>query len=339
MRRLDFHRDMRHPTVEPEPMDTKPDNQTTAAEDNSPEFGFNWQHYSEAFEICHEYEEKISKRKTETKRTSESELRVSPKDVKIPRENRLLPQPGYLCFYADLLGFSYGVKATGADALPDFYGGSLVAAMRHPAMKVYLLSDSCIAFGHVTEALDFVDCVTKVYASWLSNGMMPRCSIGYGSYVERKPGYRVSPSNFFGVQISGTALVDAMAMEKSNPLGSRILISGDAKRMLSDIIRIESDGQGNFEAFPERPMAHSVFDCVYYLLCSRSHDPNARPFKHYAWSIASRVAGSGRVVAKVALDLVNSKFGREDFIAIEREAGEAVLSYPASAAWAPQTDA
>ena len=62
------------------------------------------------------------------------------------------------------------------------------------------------------------------------------------------------------------------------------------------------DGQRR-EFFPKRPLGHYFFDCLYYLLCLREHEPETRAFDHYVWSSASRIRGGGNDVREVAVGL------------------------------------
>ena len=140
--------------------------------------------------------------------------------------------------------------------------------------------------------------------------------------MERTPFLDVQPPNFFGTQMAGTAVADAVNLlkgehieqdtekkereEECKPLGSRILLSPAAgshwPRERAKLV--VSDGRGN-EFVPERSVSSCLFDCVYYLLCLRGHEPGSRPFGHYVWSFASRVRAAGNdAVPGVAIDLV-----------------------------------
>ena len=114
----------------------------------------------------------------------------------------------------------------GMDSLPDYYGAAFVAAAKAPRAKVYLLSDSCLAFARVSEAHDFIESVSGTVVNWLADGLIPQCVIGYGSFVERKPFTDRQPPNFFGTQVTGTALPDAANfLNENKPPGSRILLT------------------------------------------------------------------------------------------------------------------
>ena len=223
-------------------------------------------------------------------------------------ENTLKPLGDHLCFYSDLLGSSSEMESGGIDSLPDFYGAAYYAASEHPSVRTYLLSDSYIAFAAADQADELVAMIQFVISQWRSDGLMPRSSIGFGTFVERKPNFgRVSP-NFFGVQIAGTALVDAANMHKSRPLGSRTLVSPAARQKLESIssARLAEDAKGTIEVFLEPYPVHvldGLFDCLYYLLCLRDFRPGTHNFDHYVWSIASRAYAGGEILFQVAMSL------------------------------------
>ena len=229
-------------------------------------------------------------------------------NLKISEANRRLPVDGHFSFYSDLLGFTREVSNGGMDSLPDYYGGAFVAAARNAKVKVYLLSDSCFAFASVDDTTDFAGFISYVFSAWLSDGLTPQCSVGYGSFVERIPFSGKRPPNFFGTQITGTAIADAVeVLEAPKPAGSRILLSESAWHHWPTLqgASLVSDGQFK-EVIPQRHLGHLLFDCVYYLLCLREHRPRTRPFDHYVSSCASRARAAGIDLLPIAVSLVAS---------------------------------
>ena len=192
------------------------------------------------------------------------------------------------------------------DSLPDYYGATFFAAVHNPQVKTYLLSDSCIALASARDTSAFIRFVTTTTAGWMSNGLLPQCSIGYGSFVERNPNSGKRPSNFFGTQIVGTALIDAVEVLKTDrSFGSRVLLSAAAeKRWPSDQRLLEVNGGHAKEFLPDKPVSHCLFECVYYLLCSREHEPGSAAFEHYIWSAASRIKTANTAVRHIADTLV-----------------------------------
>ena len=276
------------------------------AEDDERPFSLNWDHYVETHKAIACFSRRHSAescRDDDRKSSSESTLSEPPR---IPEENRLLPSEGYFAFYSDLLGFSKEISLGGMDSLPDYFGAALAAALRTPGVQIYLLSDSCIAFAPSAEASDFVDFVTATVSSWLSNGLIPQCVIGYGSFVERKPFAERHPPNFFGTQITGTALPDAVNFLKAKkPSGSRILLTDAARSNWPPEYaeRLIEVGRVEHEFIPQRDRYHHMFDCLYYLLCLREHEPGTPTFDHYAWSFASRAVSGGIGIPKLAVEL------------------------------------
>ena len=269
-----------------------------------PYLGTNWQHYVEAMRIHHEF---LSTRYAEAlgnHQENNTAVPVPLGDIRTIPENALVPSEGYLSFYCDLLGFSAEITGSGTDSLPDYYGAAFVAAIDHPHVKVYLLSDSCSAFAPAQEATEFIDFVSAVSSEWLADGMLPQSFIGYGSFVERKPDLGKAPANFFGTQITGTALVDAVSVQKeSKPFGVRVLLSQLAREHLPQSLRIVVDGDGNHELLPKRALQFDLFDCLYYILCLRGHESDTRPFRHYTHSFASRVVRGGDWLIETAASL------------------------------------
>ena len=282
-----------------------PDPNRYGEHDSRPSF-LNWNHYLQAHRAITDFAKGHSSDRPLQTNKAGPYRQVPREELHIAEENRLLPIDGYFSFFSDLLGFSREVARGGMDCLPDFYGGALVAAYMNPIVKVYLLSDSCLAFAPVNKRPDFIQFVSTIVSRWLLNGLIPQSAIGYGSFVERNPFSDSKPANFFGIQVTGTALANAADFLKdSKPFGSRILITPAAWCHWPEdhLELIGSDGNGNRELFLERDMQECLFDCLYYLLCLREHEIDSRPFKHYIWSFASR-AVRGRVsIPKLAVEL------------------------------------
>ena len=269
-------------------------------------FFLNWRHYLEAHKAILRFSEQHSADTPRDNSPRESVESVPSALPQIPEENRLLPIDGYFSFYSDLLGFSREVSMGGMDSLPDYYGAAFVAADKAPRVKVYLLSDSCVAFAPVSEAHEFVEFVSGTVVNWLADGLIPQCAIGYGSFVERRPFANRQPPNFFGTQITGTALPNAVNFLKDNkPSGSRTLLTPAALSHwpMEHEGHIVQDGRGGHEFIPERPRQHCLFDCLYYLLCLREHELDSSAFNHYVWSFASRAVGGGVGIPKLAVEL------------------------------------
>ena len=229
----------------------------------------------------------------------------------VAEANQLPPVEGYLCLYCDLLGFSADIVESGNDDLPDFYGTALVSADENPSIKVYLLSDTCVAFAPACEAARFLNFVSVIFSRRLDDGLVPQGFVGYGSFVERKPDLGPPPANFLGTQIAGTALINAADFQKTKPLGSRILVTQSAfdNLPIDQTAHIVLDGRGNLEFLPERGSQFDLLDCLYYLQYLRILDPGTRVFDHYIWSYASRALRSGRGISEIALDLVEPHMG------------------------------
>ena len=260
-------------------------------------FFLNSDHYLQALKAITDFGKRHSSDQPLQANQTGPDVQVPREVIRVAEENRRLPIDGYFSFFSDLLGFSSEVARGGMDSLPDFYGGALVAADMNPKVKVYLLSDSCLAFAPVNEGPQFIQFVSTIISRWLLNGLIPQSAIGYGSFVERNPFSDIKPANFFGIQVTGTALANATDSLKANkPFGSRIFLTADAwSHWPSDHVGlIGVDGNGKREFFLDRTSQQCLFDCVYYLLCLREHEQDSRAFKHYTWSFASR-AVRGRV--------------------------------------------
>ena len=284
-------------------------------EDDRRPFFLNWPHYLEAHRIVQDFAAQNSDGYERGNDRNTTTGRGSTEPPRVPEENRLLPIDGHFSFFSDLLGFSKEVSLGGMDSLPDYYGAAFVAAGKHRNVHVYLLSDSCIAFAPVASSDEFVTFVDRVVSSWLADGLMPQCVIGHGSFVERRPFADKQPPNFFGTQITGTALPDAAAFLKDQrPAGSRILMTEAARSNWPSkhSARLIAEGYGRHEFLPQRTPAQLLFDCVYYLLCLRDHDPETSAFGHYVWSFASRSSAGPRGLPKLAIELVPDAYADRD---------------------------
>ena len=284
---------------------------------NDPSRSLHWQHYSDAFRIYSKFLNDNFSKELQKHRKNNSDKHVRVDDIEVTEENKSLPIDGYLAFYCDLLAFSAEIIGSGTDSLPDFYGAAFVYASQNPDVQVYLLSDSCLAFAHKDNADNFLSFVSSIFGELLADGMLPQCFIGYGSFAERKPYFGPIPANFFGTQVTGTALVDAVNIQKSyKPLGSRILLSESAIDNLPAGIRVAKDIEGAKELFCDRPLQFCLFDCIYYLLRLRSLEPGTRPFDHCIWSVASRTMASRNWILEIARGLVEPLFDGSRFAEI-----------------------
>lgn len=282
--------------------------------DDGLQYGLNWQHYLEATRVHHAFLEEHFADVIRSHRERNADHYVPVEKLHIAEENKLLPVDGYFSLFCDILGFSMELTTAKLDCLPDFYGAAYVAAADNPDVKVYVLSDSCLAFASHDKADCFIRFVSQVVENMLADGILPQCFVGYGSFVERVPDFGKPPSNFFGCRVVGTALVDAANIAKSKPLGARILLSSSvysywpAHKMES----VVPDGAGNLEFLPERPPQFDLFDCLYYLLCLRNQEPGTRIFHHYIWSFASRALRAGGDISQLAVDLARPHYGSGD---------------------------
>ena len=301
-----------------------------SGEGNSPPFSLNWSHYVAALEALADFVKQHS-RDTPSAKGGSSRVQSIPLDkISTSEQNRFLPVEGFFAFYSDLLGFSMEVTNGGMDSLPDFYGAAFVAAAKNPTVNAFFLSDTCMAFAPVSEAHSFIQFTSLAVSNWLADGLIPQCFIGYGSFVERKPDLGTRPSNFFGTQITGTALVDAANLQKNGkPLGSRILVSPSAQAHwpADQIARLRPDGEGNLEFFLERHPRDDLFDCIYYLLCLREHEPGTRAFNHYVWSFASRASNGKAIIPRVATDLASQYHSTSHFETVIHEISQVMRNY------------
>ena len=269
-------------------------------ENDSRPFFLNSKHYIDTYQILSKF----------MKSQEDHNENLTPTPT-VPEENRRLPVSDYFSFYSDLLGFTNEVSRGGMDSLPDYFGGAFTAAYDYPKVSVYLLSDSCIATTPKEDDDDFWQFVSSIFSRWRSNGLIPQCSIGFGSFVERKAFHDRRPKNFFGTQISGTALSDAANHQKTaRAPGSRIIVSEKALHNWPNdkVDYLAFDGT-HTEFLPTRPWTYCLFDCVYFLLCLREHEPDSRAFQHYVWSFASTaIAGRDNRVREYAPRLARDCF-------------------------------
>ena len=307
---------------------------------NDPKYGLSWEHYLEAFHLYSNFVHENFSEELRLHRDNNPGVLVPLDELKVATENELVPIDGYLSFFSDLLGFSADIVATGTDSLPDFYGAAFVSAKDHPNVQVFLLSDSCLAFTHHANAKEFLSFVSSIFGSWLADGMLPQCFIGHGSFAERRPDFGPTPANFFGTQVTGTALVDAVNIQKTQrPAGSRILVSESAARYLTADVRLATDPKGSLELLLKRPMQSCLFDCIYYLLCLRSQQTGTRVFKHYVWSAASRTLDGSKQMLKIAQALVAPYFDEGALERILRSVDRVLRKYKLTSIEQPCTGA
>ena len=292
--------------------------------------GSNWVHYFDAFRIMANSTSPCQDNTSPFASKGNVPLSVPLHEIRTAKENMLEPTNGFFCFYSDLLGFSAEMKVGGPDSLPDFYGAAFVGARSFPQVKVYLLSDSCIAFASKHEVSSLIDFVSFVVSNWRADGMLPQCSIGYGTFVERKPDLGPRPQNFFGFQVSGTALVDAVEIQKkSKLLGSRILVTHPVAEHFThgNTVRLLKDGEGYLELLPGQGYGACLFDCLYYLLCLRTLETGSRLFDHYIFSIASRIIDGGRPLLDMAVNLARPYFDESNLGVITSSVIEILEAY------------
>ena len=294
----------------------------------------NAEHYREALRICSDLTESIDRGAPEPPPGIKGRIAfVRAGDLRVDEENRLLPVDGHLSFYSDLLGFTNEVSVAGMGSLPDYFGGALIAASQYRGMSVYLVSDSCFATTPLENGDEFTRFVNLIVSRWFVNGLIPQCAIGYGSFVERQPFREQRPPNFFGTQVSGTALADAAGLLKRNkPFGARVLVSESARSHwpTNHTDLIIPDGQ-SWEFVPTRSPAEHLQDCIYYLLCLRPHAPSSRAFQHYVWSFASRAVAARRGVARLAFELVRPLLPESCYGVALREVTRALKRYGSAA--------
>jgi hypothetical protein len=252
--------------------------------------GFVKEHFADALQAHHE--------RNEGSYVSVDELHVAPENLK-------KPQSAHFVLYTDVLGFSQGVSQ-GHDALPDFYGWALYGAHSHPEIRIFVLSDTCLAVSSSKHSDSLFTFASEYSDSLQGEGIVHQTYIGFGSFVERKPRFSIAPKNFLGTQVVGTAIVNAVELAKAQPLGSRILVSARALSKASLAVQesILCLANGEREYLPQRAPQFDMFDCIYYCLCLRDYAQGSRVRDHYVWSIASRTARLGSELAGIAVGLV-----------------------------------
>jgi hypothetical protein len=187
-----------------------------------------------------------------------------------------------------------------------FYGYS---SLSRAVLLLSFVSGLIILFSFRTLLLHVLSFPIKVSYFYVENNR-------YGSFVERSPEFGGVPSNFFGRQVVGTALVDAARIEKQKPFGARILVSPSAFQHWPEtekhlVIWLPKVPKKEIEYLPERPKQFDLFDCIYYLLCLRDHPEDTNSFRHYIWSIASRCARLGSDLGTVAAELVAKEYNNK----------------------------
>ena len=306
------------------------DSRHRAANDTLALLASNWVHYIDTFKILNDFAPAYSSNNFSHQSEKKSPNRIPVEKIVTAPENMLVPTEDYLSLYCDLLGFSAEMNAEGMDSLPDFYGAAFGGAHTYPQVNTYLLSDSLLAFAKLDDASIFRMFITEVVLNWRADGLLPQCIVGYGSFVERKPDFGWQPPNFLGVQVAGTALIDAANILKkgsrTKPLGARVIVTRTAAQALSQnqSFHIVRDNKRNLELFLEASDKIHLFDCVYYLLCLRTVKPGSRVFNHYVWSIASRAFNGGTRLLELAVQLVDPLYPKGD-IATVTDKVESVL--------------
>lgn len=290
----------------------------------------NRQVFKEAFGIYTEFIQERFADEIRAHRDANPDRYVQSKDLHVDEANERLPKDGFLSCYCDLLGFSVELMEPGVDSLPDYYGAAFAAAHFFPEVRVYLISDTCIATAPVAIAADFLRFISFVFDRWLADAMLPQCIIGFGSFVERRPEFGGSPQNFFGTQIAGTALLNAMNWHKAHkPLGSRILMTQTATENIpADLManaRLDANRANEF--LPRRWPHLDLLDCLYYFLLLRGREPGSRLFEHFIWSLASRIYRSGGDIAALACQLAAPQYETGDIREVSAAAVKVVQAY------------
>ena len=242
------------------------------------------------------------------------------------QENALASPNKYFALYCDLLGFSDDMTDEGSSLLFDYYGTAWVGAGLYPSIRTYLFSDSLVAFVEEKDISLIPDFIAWHVNQWSADGLLYQCFIGYGTFIEGRSNFGSPLRNFFGSEIHGTALVDAANIQKTKPLGARILMSQHSgKHLLNDqSFYIAKDKFDNLELFIQKSYEivqgkdgnkytlhksdkHYINNCYYYLsiLCNQKRN---RVFDHYVWSIASRVFKIGKIEFNKVIQRVDSKY-------------------------------
>ena len=196
----------------------------------------------------------------------------------------------------------------------DYYGAACSgAAAAYPTIRVYLFSDSIVAFVEERHSTFIPGFISRLVDEWFADGLLPQGFIGYGTFVEHRSNYGKPIPNFFGTEIHGTALVDAAKLHKKKPLGARIFVSETAWQQLPEnqaltLMRdkndhlelflhegyeiVQSEDGGHKEILRESKRRY-IFNCGHHWRCIDSCKPG-RIYDHYVWSIASSAFMIGR---------------------------------------------
>lgn len=292
----------------------------------------NWRNYADAWKVYNRFIQENFAESVRAHREAHPDQDVPIDQIDVAPENLKKPENDHFALFSDILGFSVEVS-NGVDSLPDFYGAAFCGAYEERDMRVYMLSDSCLAFCAAANAQAFLRFTRRFTDRLQADGIMHQSFVGYGSFVERSPEFGGVPSNFFGRQVVGTALVDAAHIEKQKPFGARILVSPSAFQHWPEaekhlVIRLPKVPKEEIEYLPERPKQFDLFDCIYYLLCLRDHPEDTSSFPHYIWSIASRCARLGSDLGTVAAELVAKKYdNKANFETVLLRVNEVICIY------------
>ena len=145
-----------------------------------------------------------------------------------------MSQSKYFAVYADLLGISADMTDEGSSYLFDYYGGAWYCASKYPSIIAYLFSDSFVAFLQEGDNHLVPEIISSIISHWSADALPYQCFVGFGTFTESRSNYGSPVRNFFGAEIHGTALVDAVAVAKTKPLGSRVFVSKTACKHLPD---------------------------------------------------------------------------------------------------------
>lgn len=241
-------------------------------------------------------------------------------------------QSNFFVLYCDLLGFSKSTREEGSPYTFDFYGAAWSGAGFYTSIKCYLISDSLIAFAREQDSSDFVGLISWVVNNWSADGLLPQCFIGYGSFHEGRSNFGHPLKNFFGLELDGTALIDAAKLHKRKPSGARMFISESARLHLpkdhgskvSKIVQLRKTKEGDYEPLKGHSLSLYVLrakdghlelffqddgilslSTCYYSLLSLCTETDDKVIKHHIWTIASRTQRIGnselvRLVTEIA---------------------------------------
>ena len=157
----------------------------------------------------------------------------------------------YFALYCDLIGFSASMKEGGSPLLFDYYGATWAAAGLYPEIRTYLFSDSIGLLLKKKMCIIFRDSLFLSYPNGLRMAYFINAFSVHGTFFEGRTNYGRPIPNFFGTEIDGTALVDAVNLQKSKPLGARIIISESAEKNINQNSwsYVMKDKKGNLELF------------------------------------------------------------------------------------------